>query len=409
MADAKADFYQNARTDLSGPLDGVRVIDCTTAWAGPMAGCLLADFGADVVRVAMPGDPGIIWPPLIPGTGQSFASETVNRNKRSVSIDLRTADGAEVFLELVKSADIVVENFKPGTLAKWGVGYAECRAVKDDVVYLSVSGYGQFGPKSPQPGYDPAALAFSGWMALNGSVDGPPTKAPTFLADDLAGLHGALAALAALRHRDHTGEGQHVDVSLLDSIIYQSNGLLTLGATGVKSPRWGSQIAVSVPTNNYQCTDGYVYIALILDGHWRKLANQLGHPELAEAPGYATNNERIENRDAVDGLVAEWCSSRSSAEVLAAMDEAGIVASPVNDFATAATDPHVLERDMLQVTELRDGTSAPLVGPAAKFSRTPTKVRSPAPASNQHTDEVLTALGMSAERLAELRGVGAID
>lgn len=405
----KADFYRHARDDLAGPLDGVRVIDCTTAWAGPMAGCLLADFGADVIRVTMPGDPGIGWPPLIPGTTQSFASETVNRNKRSVSIDLRMADGVEVFLELVSTADIVVENFKPGTLAGWGVGYDDCKKTKTDIVYLSVSGYGQFGPKSPQPGYDPAALAFSGWMALNGSVDGPPTKAPTFLADDLAGMHGAMSALAALRHRDHTGEGQHVDVSLLDSIIAQSNGLLTLGAKDVEMPRYGSQVAVSCPTNSYQCIDGHVFIALILDSHWQRLAELIDRPELAAAPGYATNNERLENRDAVDQLVVEWCSGRSTAEVMAAMETAGIVASPVNDFTTAAKDPHVLERDMLQETELRDGTSAPIVGPAAKFSRTPTRVRTPAPASNQHTEQVLADLGLSSERVAALRRSGAID
>lgn len=405
----KSEFYQNARTDLTGPLDGVKVIDCTTAWAGPMAGCLLADFGADVIRVTPPGDTGITWPPLIPGTQQSFASETVNRNKRSISIDLRVADGAATFLELVATADIVVENFKPGTLAGWGVGYEHCRQVKDDIVYLSVSGYGQFGPKSPQPGYDPAALAFSGWMGLNGSVDGPPTKAPTFLADDLAGMHGAMSALAALHHRNRTGEGQHVDVALLDSIIHQSNGLLTLGATGVDLPRYGSQVSVSVPTNSYRCTDGHVYIAMILDSHWQRMAELMGCPELGIAPGYATNNERLVNRDAVDGLVADWCQNQTAADVLTAVEQAGIVASPVNSYADAARDPHVLERDMLQDTVLRDGSTAPIVGPAAKFSRTPTRVRTPAAEPNQHTDEVLLDIGLTPDQLRELRGSGAID
>lgn len=405
----KSEFYRQARTDMTGPLDGVRVIDCTTAWAGPMAGCLLADFGADVIRTTQPGDPGITWPPLIPGTSRSFGAETVNRNKRSMSIDLRMAEGAAVFLELVATADIVVENFKPGTLAGWGIGYEDCRAVKEDIVYLSVSGYGQFGPKSPQPGYDPAALAYGGWMALNGSVDGPPTKAPTFLADDLAGLHGAMSALAALHHRDQTGEGQHVDVALLDSIIYQSNGMLTLGARDVELPRYGSQVAVCAPTNSYESADGHVFVALILDSHWRALTVLMGCPELGEAPGYATNNERVERRDEVDQMLADWCISRTSEEILAAMETAGIVASPVNDFATAARDPHVLERDMLQETELLDGTTAPLVGPAAKFSRTPTRVRTASPAENAHTREVLDELGFDAERVAALRASGAID
>ncbi len=405
----KAEFYRDARTDLDGPLHGVRVIDCTTAWAGPMAGCLLADFGADVIRVTQPGDPGINWMPHIPGTTQSFASETVNRNKRSVSIDLRNSEGVEVFLKLVSTADIVVENFKPGTLARWGVGFEDCRAAKSDIVYLSVSGYGQFGPKSASPGYDPAAQAFSGFMSQNGDPDGPPTKAPTFFADDLGGMHGALAALAALRHRDQTGEGQHVDVALLDSILYQTNGLLTLGAKGVRIPRMGSQVPVAAPGNSYACTDGHVYVALLLDSHWQRLTELLGVPHLGTAPGYSNNNERVENRDVVDGMVADWCRDRTSADVLVAMEEIGIVASPVNDFVQAAADPHVQERDMLQDTELRDGNTAPLLGPAAKFSRTPTRVRTPAPSSNQHTDEIMAELGLTEEGVNELRATGAID
>ena len=171
----KEDFYRNARHDLPGPLAGVRIIDATTAWAGPMASCLLADYGADVIRVAMPGDEGLPWQPFIGGTTRSFAEETINRNKRSVAIDLRRSEGVEAFLALVTSADVVVENFKPGTFAGWGIGYDDCRKVKQDIVYLSVSGWGQFGPESQRPGYDPGALAHSGWMALNGEKDGSPS------------------------------------------------------------------------------------------------------------------------------------------------------------------------------------------------------------------------------------------
>ena len=150
----KEDFYRNARHDLPGPLAGVRIIDATTAWAGPMASCLLADYGADVIRVAMPGDEGLPWQPFIGGTSRSFAEETINRNKRSVAIDLRQPEGVDAFLALVTSADVVVENFKPGTFAGWGIGYDDCRKVKQDIVYLSVSGWGQFGPESQRPGYD---------------------------------------------------------------------------------------------------------------------------------------------------------------------------------------------------------------------------------------------------------------
>ena len=404
----KGEFYRNARSDLSGPLAGVRVIDATTAWAGPMASCLLADYGADVIRVAMPGDQGLQWKPHI-GFSRSFAEETVNRNKRSVAIDLRTPEGAEAFLQMVGSADVVVENFKPGTLDSWGVGYGDCQIVKPDIVYLSVSGWGQFGPHSDRPGYDPGALAHSGWMALNGDKNGPPTKAPTFLADDLSGLHGALGVLAALHHRDATGEGQHVDVSLLDSIIYQSNGYLALGAAGESLQRWGSEVMVCAPTNCYECDDGYVFLALILDSHWVRLTEVLGRPELGHDPRYSTNENRVEHRSAVDALVAEWCRERSQDEVVSAIDAAGIVISAVNSFADAAVDPHVLERDLLQETKLVDGSTALLTGPAAKFSRTPVGVRHGAPLPNQHTDEILEQVGVTREQLDELRGAGIID
>ncbi|MEC7914677.1 MAG: CaiB/BaiF CoA-transferase family protein [Actinomycetota bacterium] len=405
----KEDFYRNARRDLPGPLAGVRVIDATTAWAGPMASCLLADYGADVIRVAMPGDQGATWQPFIGGTSRSFAEETINRNKRSVAIDLRRPEGVETFLTLVTSADVVVENFKPGTLAGWGIGYDDCQKVKQDIVYLSVSGWGQFGPESQRPGYDPGALAHSGWMALNGEKEGSPSKAPTFLADDLSGLHGALAVLAALRHRDVTGEGQHVDVSLLDSIIYQSNGYLTLGATGDPLERWGSEVRVCAPTNCYECSDGHVFLALILDSHWVRLTEVLGCPELGLDPRYLTNEDRVAHRSEVDSLVADWCRERSQKEVVSAVDAAGIVVSAVNTFADAAKDPHVLERDLLQETKLIDGSTAPLTGPAAKFSRTPTAVRHGAPRPNQHTDEILEEVGVTREQLAQLREAGVID
>lgn len=405
----KQSFYRDARGDLTGPLAGVRVLDATTAWSGPMAGCLLADLGADVVRIVPPGDPGLRWPPHLPGTSaRSFAEETVNRNKRSVAIDLRQAAGAEVFLRLVRDADVVLENFKPGTLDGWGVGYRQCAAVKPDLVFVSISGWGQFGPRHARPGYDPAALAYGGWQSLNGSPDGPPTKAPTFLCDDLAGLHAALSALAALHHRGRTGEGQHVDVALLDAILFQSNGLLTLGASEVPLQRWGNELAVSAPSNNYACADGHVYIGLVLDSHWRALCEVMGRPEFASAPGFATNLERVEQRQAINALVGGWAATRTRADILAALDAAGIVCAPVNDYATAARDAHVLARDMLQPTVLSDGSTVPLTGPAAKFSRTPTRVRHAAPVPGAQTEEVLTAAGYDEASLARLRAQGAI-
>jgi formyl-CoA transferase len=403
----KAEFYRNARHDLAGPLHGVRVLDVTTVWSGPMATCVLADLGADVIRVEMPGNRAGRVQPEIPGTGLSWFHETVNRNKRSVSLDLRVIQAQDVFLRLVGTADVVVENFRPGTLSGWGIGYAECRSVKPDIVYVSISGWGQFGPKAPHGGYDPIAQAAGGWMSLNGEVDSPPVKAPTFLADDLAGLHGAIAALAALHHRDRTGEGQHIDVSLLDSLLFQSCGFLTLGATGVPLRRWGDETEFIVPANAYACLDGRVYIVVALDKQWRLLAQAVGRADLARAPGFATNNERRSNRAAVNEVIGDWCQARTAAEVVETLDRLGLVAAQVCTFSDAAREPHVLARDMLQDTVLSNGTRAPLTGPAAKFSRTPTRIRAGAPAAGADTDDVLAEIGIDEDVRAALRATGA--
>ena len=406
----KATFYQEARSDLSGPLDGVRVLDITTAWAGPMAACVLGDLGAEVIHLDLPGSPGgTDYLPRLPGTELSWAHQTVNRNKKSLTVDLRRPEGVELVLELVPGIDVLIENFKPGTLASWGIGYQDCRAVRSDLVYVSVSGYGQFGPWSARPGYDPAALAVSGWMSLNGAVDGPPNKAPTFLADDLAGLHGAIGALGALQHRQRTGEGQHVDVALLDAMLFQSIGYPTLAAVGVPLARLGNQVGPTAPCNTYSCADQrYLYLAIGLDAHWRRLAELMEQPQLAAAAGLATNAERVANRDLCDGLVAQWCRTLTRDDVVERCAAAGIVAAPVNTYAECVAEPHVHERDMLIETELSDGSTAPITGPAAKFSRTPTTVRRGAPAVGADTDDVLASMGVDAERRRELRRDGVI-
>ena len=376
----REEFYREARSDVDGPLHGVRVLDVTRVWSGPLATCVLADMGADVVRVELPhGRDGEV-PPEIPGTGLSWFRETVNRNKRSVGLDLRTE--GETFLRLVERADIVVENYRPGTMSGWGVGYEECRRVKPDVIFVSITGWGQYGPDIDRPAYDPAVQAASGWMALNGG-----TRAPTFLADELAGLHAAIGALAALAHRTRTGEGQHVDVSMLDSVLASSCGLLTLAATGAPPQPWGNQTDFVVPSNVYDCRDGQVYLAVALNKHWRALVALLERPDLA---AYAGNADRLAHREEINAAIAGWCRERTTAEVMAGFTGAGLVAERLRTLSEVAKDPHVLERDMLQPTVLHNGTSAPLTGPAVKFSRTPVRIRKGASPPGADTGGVLT-------------------
>jgi formyl-CoA transferase len=391
----KAEFFREARNDLSGPLAGVRVLEATTTLAGPLCAATLADLGADVIKVETPeGDVTRRLPPLLPGTKISFAHGTINRNKRSLSLDLQRPEAREIFLKLAAKADIIVENFKAGTMDKWGVGYQAVRTFKADIVYVSITGWGQFGPCFNRPGYDPIAQAVSGFISLNGSVDGPPTKDPIAIADRLGGLHGVIGAMAALRHRDLTGEGQHVDVALLDTLTH--NDLLTLAAMGVNPQRNGNEFGFAVPANVFACQDGSVYIAILLDAHWKVLARTMGHAEFADDPGFATIAGRCANRDACNAIVASWTAERGRAEVVEILNRSGIPVGPINSYGDAARDLHVLERDSLQLTLSEDGSTIPIYGPVVKFSRTPTRVRTGAPALGQHNDGILGEIGVDA-------------
>jgi len=405
----KSEFYRDARTDLTGPLAGVRVLEATTTWAGPMCCAVLADFGADVIKVEIPsGDVSRQIQPYLPETEIGFMHATVNRNKRALSLDVRREPGRDIFLKLAAEADIVVENFKAGTMAGYGLGYADIRAIKSDIVYVSITGWGQFGPDHEAAGYDPLAQASSGFMSVTGAPDGPPTKAGTYLADDLGGLHGAMGAMAALRHRDQTGEGQHVDVALQDALLFQSNGLPTLGAMGVEPDRTGNEFGAAVPATVFDCLDGAVFAGVLLDHHWRLLAPIIGEPDLAEHESFATREERIANRELCNALLGGWLASRTRAEAVNTLRAAGLPIAPVNTYPEAAADPHVRERDMLQDTLMPDGSMAPITGPAVKFSRTPTRVRTGAPQIGEHNQDILTAIGLDAATQQALTESGVI-
>ncbi len=401
----KKSFYQNARSDLAGPLDGIKVVEATTTWAGPMAGCVLADLGATVLKIEHPkGELSRTFRPFIPDSKLNVPHETVNRNKNNVSLDLKQPKGQELFLKLCIDTDILIENFKPGTLSKWGLGYQDVRSVKPDIVYVSISMYGQYGPYSDRPGYDPLAQNFTGWSSLNGPSTIGPTKAPTWLADDLGGMHGVVGALAALAHRNISGEGQHVDVALVDSLIFQSNGFLTSGKLGIPLPKLGNLSSITAPVNVYKCQDGSIFSAVLLQNHWEALCHLIGEDTLSGLK----SPERKEQREIIDNLVSSWCSRRTTQEVVSELTNIGLAVTRVNTFEEVATHPQINSRDMLQETKLSDGQKVPLTGPAAKFSRTPTKVRKGAPSIGADNKKIFEALGISREDMKQLKKEGVI-
>ena len=405
------EFFETGSQSTKGPLAGLRVVEATTTWAGPLCGCLFADLGADVIKVETPeGEIARAIPPHLPGSDPplSFMHQTVNRGKRSLTLDLRLTKGQEVFLKLAETADVIVENFRPGTVSQWGVDYLSLRKHKPDIVYVSISGFGQYGPDSDQAGYDPIAQASSGWLSLNGETKGNPIKAPTFLADDFAGLHAAFSVLAALRHRDQTGEGQYIDVALQDVLFFQSNGFPTLAAMGVELPRLGGQFMVAAPAGVFQCRDGMLMTGVLTDRHWRVLAELIGRRELAEDPEWATGIKRIANREEANALLQSYLSGLSVASAIERLLTAKLPVSAVRSYAEAAEDPHLRERDMLQKIELEDGSVAPIVGPAAKFSRTPARIREAAPALGRDTQTILEELGFEDEGISSLRNEGVI-
>jgi formyl-CoA transferase len=406
------DFYREARNDLTGPLDGIRVVEVTTTVAGPRCGATLADYGADVIKIESPTAPDVIHrlPPFLVNSNppRPFLDMAVNRNKRNATIDLQKPEGRALFIELVRRSDVVVENLRPGTLHEWGCGYSDARAVKPDIVFVSVSGYGQYGPYCQRGGYDPQAQALSGVMWMNACGDDPPLKIPIYLADELAGLHAALAALAALRHRDRRGEGQHVDVSLLDAMITSSTGLPTLAANGMPTPRFGNTFPFAAPGNVYRCQDGWVYAGVLLDTHWCKLAELLGRPELGTHPDYATIPARVARRDEVDALLGDWCSQRTRRQVADAFENAELTGAMILEPGEIVNDPHVAARCSIQSVVQPSGAQINVEAPAAKMSRTPVRLRRAAAEPGADTDAVLAELGIDAARRAELRSAGVI-
>lgn len=400
----------------AGALHGLRVLDLTRVLAGPYGTMVLADFGAEVIKVEQPGrgDDTRRWGPPFDGRGESAYFLAVNRNKRSMTLNLKSEAGREVLRDLVRRADVLIENFKVGTMAGLGLGYEDLRVLNEGLIYCAITGYGQDGPYAQRPGYDTVIQAQGGLMSITGPANGEPFKVGVAIVDVTAGLYAAVSILAALQHRQRTGEGQFIDIALFDTqlswlVNVASSYLLTGDAPG----RYGNGHATIVPYQVFESADGYLMVAVGNDGQFGALCRALAREEWAGDARFASNAARVANREPLVSLLQERFATRRTEAWIALLLEAGVPCGPVNDVPAALDDPQSVARGMVQEVGVGDGAEAEgvvrMVGPAPKLSRTPAQVRSAPPRLGEHTEEVLReVLGYDAGLIVALQEAGAL-
>ena len=389
-------------------LAGVRVLELGSLIAGPYAAALLAQFGAEVIKVESPegGDPPRQWRRLHDGTSLWWYSQS--RNKKSVTLDLRQPEGAELARQLATSADIVIENFRPGTLEKWGLGWEALHALNPNLIMVRVSGYGQTGPYSQRPGFAAIAECMGGLRYTSGFPDRPPVRVGVSLGDTLASLYGTIGALMALHHRSNGGGGQFIDVALYESVFAIMESLVPeFSVQGFVRERSGASLPGIAPSNTYRCGDGlYVAIAGNGDAIFRRLMTAIGRTDLADDPALAGNAGRVAQVQRIDEAIGQWTGQHTLEQVLDVLEAAAVPAGRIYTAADIVADPHYQARGMIEPHTLPDGQPVSLPGVVPQLSATPGATRWIGPALGEHTDEVLGSLGLSAERIAELRQKG---
>ena len=400
-------------------LDGVRVLDLSRVLAGPWSTQILADFGADVIKIELPGngDDTRAWgPPFLtdadgePEPGASAYYLSCNRNKRSAAINLADPAGADIVRRLAAKADIVVENFKVGGLAKYGLDYASISAINPRIVYCSITGFGQTGPYKDRGGYDFVAQGMGGFMSITGDEDGGPLRAGVAMADLSTGMYATVSILAALRHAERTGEGQQIDISLLDTqIAMLANQSMNWLVGGIVPGRLGNRHPTVVPYKTFEVADGVMIIAVGNDRQFRALCVELGRPELSSDERFATSHARLVNRDAIEAIVQDLVRDHRRDDLIARFEVKGIPAGPVNSIRDIFEDPFVEARNTVHRFVQANGVQIPTVAYPGKLSRTPVDYRYQPPRVGEHSRDVLRDwLALGDEALDALASTGAI-
>jgi crotonobetainyl-CoA:carnitine CoA-transferase CaiB-like acyl-CoA transferase len=396
-------------TEPTGPLKGVKVFDLTRVLAGPTCVQMLGDLGADVIKIEKPGsgdDTRGFAPPYMPGTKESAYFVGANRNKRSVTLDIAKPEGQAIALRLIADSDILVENFKVGALAKYGLGYEQLHGRFPGLIYCSITGFGQTGPYATRPGYDSLIQAMGGVMSLTGEPDGQPQKVGIPLADLFAGLYGCIGILAALRHRDATGRGQQIDIGMLDThVAWLANQGMNYLATGEDPPRLGNQHPNIVPYQVFATSDGYVVLSVGNDPTFKRFCENVGLVHLLSDARFATNAARVENRRLVTDTLTPVMKAKTSAEWVERLEALKIGCGPINTLRQVFADPQVQARGVVvHMPHAATPQGVDVIANPVRLSESPPDYRLPPPVLGQHTDDVLSErLGLDADEIAALR------
>ena len=395
---------------MSGALEGIKVIELAQIMAGPTCGMLLADMGADVIKVEkLPGgdDTRSYGEPSI--NGESAAFMILNRNKRGMAVNLKTAGGLAIVKRLLADADVVTENYRKGTLEKLGLGYDVLQKLNPRLIYCAVSGYGRTGPYADKGGFDLIAQGFAGIMSITGEPGGPPAKSGTSIADINAGILAALGIVSALVSRATTGRGQMVETSLMEAAIQQTYWQAAIFfATGKNSEPTGSAHILTAPYQAFPTRDGWINIGGANQSNWERIVKVIGRPELADDARFRTNNDRMKNLAALTPLIAERLKSRTSADWIREFETAGVPVGPVNKIGDMLADPQVAARDMVVEVDHPRAGRVKALGHPIKFSGTPGEQRRPAPLLGEHTREVLAEIGYAAAEIEAFIREGAV-